>query len=63
MGQDISKFGVTRPSFENPLLGEDEYRIIQASLDRAHIFSKRVERIIPLPTSYKKPVLALLPRL
>ena len=39
MGQSISKFGVTRPSFENTPPGEDEYMIIQASLDCARFFS------------------------
>ena len=38
MGQYIAKFGVSRPSFENPPPGEDEYRRIQAYLDRARSF-------------------------
>ena len=33
MGQANSEIGITRPYFENPPLGEDEYRRIQASLD------------------------------
>ena len=39
MGQALFKFGVTRPSFENPPLGEDEYKRIQAFLDCALNFS------------------------
>ena len=42
MGQSLSEFGVTRPSFENPPPGEDEYRIIQAYLYRAFIFQERM---------------------
>ena len=61
MGQDLSKFGVTIPSFENPPPGEDEYRRIQASLDHAHNFQERVERIIPSPVSHKEHMSALLP--
>ena len=59
MGQTISEFGVTRPYFENPPLGEDEYRRIQASLDRAHNFSVRMERIFPSPIYYREPVSTL----
>ena len=53
MGQYIFKFGVTRPYFENPPLGEDEYRKIQASLDRSCNFSQRVEIIIPSSRPHK----------
>ena len=42
-GQAIYEFGATRPSFENPPLGEDEYRRIQEFLDRTCSFSERVE--------------------
>ena len=56
MGQALSEFGVTRPCFENPPPGEDEYRRIQASLDHAHNFQERVERIIPSPVSHKEPI-------
>ena len=42
MGQSIAEFGVNRPSFQNPPPGEDEYRIIQASLDRDHSFQERM---------------------
>ena len=52
MDQSLSKFGVTTPSFENPPLGEYEYRRIQASLDRSRHFQERVERIIPSPVSH-----------
>ena len=38
MGQSLSKYGVTRPSFENPPSSEDEYRRIQASLNLARSF-------------------------
>ena len=41
LDQAIFEFRVIRPSPGNPPLGEDEYRRIQASLDRAHNFSKR----------------------
>ena len=61
MGQALSEFGVTRPSFENPSPGEDEYRRIQASLDRTRNFQERVERIIPSPVSHKEPMSTLLP--
>ena len=42
MGQALSKFGVTRPSFDNPPLGEDEYRRIQSSLDHTCNFQERM---------------------
>ena len=60
-GQAISGFGVTRPCFKNPPLGEDEYRRIQASLDHAHNFLERMERIVPSPVSYKEPMSTLFP--
>ena len=63
MGQSISEFGVIRPSLGNPPLGEDEYRRIQASLNRDPNFLERVERIITTPVSYRELVSALLPRL
>ena len=63
MVQANSEFGVIRPSLGNPPLGEDEYRRIQASLERARNFSEREERIITTPVSHKEPVLALLHRL
>ena len=63
MGQALSKFGVTRPSFENPPPSEDEYRRIQASLDCTHNFQERVERIIPSPVPHKEPISTFLPHL
>ena len=38
MGQAIYEFMVIRPSLGNPPLGEEEQRIINASLDRARNF-------------------------
>ena len=61
MGQALSEFWVTRPSFDNPLLGEDEYRRIQESPDRAHNFHERVERIIPSLVPHKEHMSTLLP--
>ena len=61
MGQSISKFGVIIPSPGNPPLGEEKQRIINASLDRAHNFSERVEIIIPPPMSRHESILAHLP--
>ena len=52
MGQAIAEFGVIIPSPGNPPLGEEEHRIINASLDRARNFLKRVGRIIPPPMSH-----------
>ena len=43
MGQSISDFGVIRPSFEDPPLNEEEYRIIQGSLNCACKFQERME--------------------
>ena len=62
-GQDIFEFGFTRHYFENPPLGEDEYRRIQASLDGDYNFSERMEIISPSLISYKEPMSALFPRL
>ena len=53
MGQAISKFGVIRPSFENPPLNEDAYRRIQASLNRARNFQERMERVIATLVPHK----------
>ena len=63
MGQAIYEFEVTRPSFENPPPGENEYRRIQASLDRAHNFLERMERIVPSLVSYKEHLSSLFPRI
>ena len=63
IGQALSEFGVTRPSFDNPSLGEDEHRRIQYSLDCARNLQERVEIIIPSPISHKEPMSALLPRI
>ena len=61
MGQSISEFRVIRPSPGNPPLGEEEHRRINASLDRAHNFSERVERIISPPVSRYETMSAHLP--
>ena len=63
MGQAISEFGVIRPSPGNPPLGEEEHRIINASLYRARNFLERVEIIIPPPVYCHEAILADLPRL
>ena len=63
MGQAIAEFGVIRPSPGNPPLGEEEQRIINASLDRARNFSERVEIIIPPPLSHHETISAHLTRL
>ena len=63
MGRSIVKFGVNRTYLENPPPGEDEYRRIQASLDHAHNFLERMERIVPSPVSYKEPMSTLFPLL
>ena len=52
MGEAIAEFKVIRTSQGNPPLGEEEQRIIHASLDRARKFSERVEIIIPPPMSH-----------
>ena len=62
-GQDIFEFGFTRHYFENPPLGEDEYRRIQASLDGDYNFSERMEIISPSLISYKEPMSAPFPHL
>ena len=53
MGQSISKFGVIRPSFENPPLNEDAYRRIQASLDHAHNFQETMDRVVATLVPHK----------
>ena len=58
MGQALSKFGVTRPYFDNPPSSEDEYRRIQASLDHAHNFQERMEIIVASPLPHKEPMLS-----
>ena len=63
MGQSISEFRVTRHSFENPPPREDEYRRIQASLNHARNFSKRMEIIVPSNVSYKELVSSLFPHI
>ena len=63
MGQSISEFWVTRPSFDNSPPGEDEHKRIQASIDHARNFQERFERIIAFPIPHKEPMSALLPRL
>ena len=40
MGQDIASFGLNRPSPKQYSPSEDEYRQIQASIHRAHDFSR-----------------------
>ena len=63
MGQSISELGVIRPSFENPPLNEDAYRIIQASLDHAHNFKERMDRVMATPVPHKEPMSSLSPHL
>ena len=62
MGQAITEFRIIKPSPGNPPLGEEEHRRINACLDRARNFFKRVERIIPPPMSRYETMSAHLPR-
>ena len=63
MGQAIIESGVIRPSPGNPLLGEEEQRIINAYLDLARNFLERVERIVPPHASHHGTIFARLSHL
>ena len=63
MGQAISEFGVTRPSFFNPPPNEDMYRRLQLTMDYLHNFQEHLVNIIASPSPHREPLSALLPRL